>query len=155
MSFEDFPSQNSPLVDSDLLIRRFVENDVEAKSRLNSHLSKLNLSKKEFFIITDYCLNDVLTAATKKGISQVEIIENLLPPYTAYCHLFVCGSGIFKKCADSLVEFRKYNLSLTDWANLWVMAMEGFKLLISDKTKIDNVLIEPRLANDFGHIKRA
>lgn len=154
MTFEDFPSRKSPLINSDVLIKFLIEKDDRAKAKIGSYLADLNPNNNQFFIITDFILNDILVTATVKGIPHRKIIETLLPPYSSFYHLTICSGGIVGKALDSLKQYWRYNLTLTDWTSLWLLSMEHKEILISDKEEFDAVLSEPKLSNHFGNIRR-
>jgi len=148
------PGGNSAVTHSDILIKALVEKDEKAISKLRSYLSKLDPTRNEFFIITEFITNDVLTKAKEKGIPHLQIIRTLLPPYTSYFHLSIGGYAPTKYAVDSILEYSSYNLTLADWTTLFFMALTDRHILISDKKEFDDVIKEKKLANHLGRIKR-
>lgn len=149
----DLPGGNSLFVNSDILIKTFVKKDKEAKKRLEEARKILNLNKKERFIISDFVINDILTAAQEEQIPLIEILNQLDMP-TGSFFKFIAGRSYIERIFALQDYIRQHCLTITDWITLWVMRDFGKRTLLSDKMEIDDVLKHKKFKEYFGNIRR-
>jgi hypothetical protein len=141
MDGQRLPKGHSAVVHSDILIKALIEEDLEAKKRLGSFLVNMNPKNEELFVINEFILSDVLSAKAKKAtVSQLEIVQTLVPPYSSYYDLIQGGYDISKPAIEMLQVFPDYNMTFTDWATLCFMDVIGERYLISDKEELDDVI---------------
>lgn len=153
MSEIELPGGDSPFVNSDILIKTFIKKDKETKKRFDEARLKLHVDEGERFIINDFVINDVLTAAQEAQIPMIEILNQLYLP-TGFFFRFIAGRAFIER-VFALEDFLRQNcLTITDWITLWVMHGYNKKILISDKTEIDDVLKHKNYKQYFGNIRR-
>lgn len=143
-------------VNSDILIKAFVENDKPSLNKLMKFSDDMNVENGEKFLITEYVINDVVNAAYRNGTKKNKLFDFMFPGKTVYFQTASVPGYIVKHAIYLLDESPdEIKLNLTEWSGLIMMMELGIDTIISDNTELDEVLHDPQFHSIFKEgIKR-
>lgn len=131
-------------VNSDIMIKAFVESNRDALTKLLTFSNKMNVEDGEKFLITEFVINDVITEAYKKGIRKDKLLELIYPSSTIYFQTVSVPSYVLKLAISLLNEAPDdIKLTLTEWSGLLMMLDWNIDTIISDNREIDKVIHDP------------
>lgn len=137
-------------VNSDTLIKAFIEKDKTVFNKLVKFGKEMDVEIGEKMLITDFVINDIVNEAYKKGVSKNKLFNFIFPGKTIYFQTVSVPPYVLKHAVYYLDETPDdIKLNLTEWTGLLMMIEWDIDTIISDNVEIDKIIHDPELYSIF------